>query len=190
VAQLQQVQEVARLRLHGLHRGLQRRLRLAQGLRSRSLCFSKTYVAFSVNLSHRAMPQNRAQARTSTSVSRGSEWSPDSESARRELSKSARFSFWSTKMRLHEQLLGGATAGVPTCTRVRPSRIQYATEEFSRTPIASAVGGNKRAPHGRNGAPPPPGGRYPRKVAEVQGKLEKLKIAKKQTSLGGIFNPI
>jgi hypothetical protein len=60
-------------------------------------------------------------------VSRGGTRSPDSESARRELSKSGLASHSCPQTCDFTSNSGGGT-------RIRPSRIQYATEELSRTP--------------------------------------------------------
>jgi hypothetical protein len=68
-------------------------------------------------------------------VSRGGTRSPDSESARRELSKSGLASHFDLQnCDFASNSGGGTTAGAPTRTRVPSSRNQCTTEALSRTP--------------------------------------------------------
>jgi hypothetical protein len=79
-------------------------------------------------------PQREPKHRTFR-VSRGSEWSPDSESARRELSNSGLASnSGPQKYDCVSNSDGGTTTGAPRWTRVRSRRNQCTTETFSRTP--------------------------------------------------------
>jgi hypothetical protein len=68
-------------------------------------------------------------------VSHAEKPSPDSESARRELSKSGvAFHVGPQKCDVTSESGGGTTVGAPTWTRVRPRRNQCTTEAVSRTP--------------------------------------------------------
>jgi hypothetical protein len=86
--------------------------------------------------------QQRETKHRKCRVTRGGKRSPDSESARRELSKSGLAYFGSRKSDFASDSGRGTTAGAPTRTRVRPNQNQCATETLSRTPYRSRYWGN------------------------------------------------